>query len=193
MPDVAVRLLFAECGRCGGQVVGDSMTSRPWQHLDRPDDHLIIFGTPAPADVINGHTALEVLEGLLEEEGDVAAGLPAGGRPRRAVVEEVGDSNRAGTRQVLNLATKQGFATELSICRGPVKSPVHIDEAGYRLVDSLLVGFRHDDGRRAIAVWERRVERDEAFEFRFAFFPTGSGCMSSSELKAYLREPASVD
>ena len=204
MPDV--KLLVETCGRCGGQVVGDNMgNGRPWQHVDRADDHHVVFGVPAPEGVSRtdnggewckaceryfayGHThgGLDALETLLEEEPD----LPAPGPSRRAHDDEIGGP-RTGTRQMLNAAAKAGFVIEASIARGPSKIARHHDERGYRPVERLLVGFKHPDGRKAVGVWERSPEDDEPkFAFVLAFCAgTTGGLKSSAELKTYLKSP----
>jgi hypothetical protein len=187
-----IRLLVLQCGRCGGTVVGDNTgNGRPWQHVDRPDDHHVIFGTPAPEGIIAAPTGLAALEEILEEDEDVTAGLPAGGKPRRAHPDELGNG-KSGVMQMINAATKAGFTHEATVCVGPSKIAAHHDPRGYRLVESLLVGFKHTDGRAAIGIWERLTEKEGApRKFILAFVKGGAGGIQGSpELKAYLKGAA---
>ena len=190
MPEV--KLLIEKCGRCGGDVVGDNMgTGRPWQHVVGPDDHHIVFGTPAPPGHLSeAPAALDALQALLEEdEDDLTAGLPPPGRPRKAHDDELGGA-RTGTRQMINTALKAGFTIDAHLCTGPVKIGTQHDPRGYRYVDSLLVGFKHPDGRAAVGVWERLSEKEgDTFSFLLSFVK-GAGMKSSPDLKAYLKAPA---
>jgi hypothetical protein len=185
-----IRLLVERCGRCGTDAVGDNTGSgRAWQHLDpEQDDHFVVFGTPAPQGVVSAPSGgLDALAALLEEDDDLTAGLPSPGTPRAVADEELGDG-RAGTRQMVNAALAAGFTIEASLCRGAVKIARHHDERGYRYVDSLLVGFRRDDGRGACGVWERIVDKPGAkFAFVLAFTKGGQGVQGSAELKTYLK------
>jgi hypothetical protein len=184
-----IKLLVETCGRCGGQVVGDNMgNGRPWQHVDRADDHHVIFGTPAPPGIVEApSSALDMLEDILE---DTEVTLPPPGASRSVHDDELGGP-RTGTRQMVNAAIKAGFDLDLSIARGPSKIAAHHDPRGYRPTERLLVGFRHGDGRRAVGVWERSPEDDEPkFAFVLAFCAgTTGGLKSSAELKTYLKSP----
>lgn len=179
MTALQVKTLIQTCGRCGGQVVGDNMgTGRPWQHIDGPDDHPVIFGTPAPA--LGSRATLDDLEAVLLEEPDP---WPEPGTPEPAADELFGN-NRNGRRQILNLAEKQGFTVEALLCTGPV-TVGHASSGNWALVDSLAVGFTHPDGRRAVACWERK---GEDWEYLFALCSgTVGGLKSSPELRTYLK------
>jgi len=183
-----IKILLQTCGRCGGQVVGDNTGSGlPWQHVDRADDHHVIFGTPAPAGIITPPAGLAALEEILEEDEDVTAGLPAGGEPRRVPIEDLGLSGRSGIRQMMNAATLGGFTTEVTTCTGPSKIAPHHDPRGYRLVESLLVGFKLPDGLASIVIDTGPTEKPgDTFSFVFAFVKRG-GMKSTAELKAYLK------
>jgi hypothetical protein len=175
VPDV--KLIFETCGRCGGQVVGDNLgTGRPWQHIDRPDDHPIIFGTPAPP--------MELRRATLDELEDAVKEFPPPGTPREPTPDEI----PGGANRMLKVATEAGFETTVRLCRGPIKMAEHHDPRGFRFVESLLVGFRHADGRIAIAVWERQ-ETESAFKYQWAMFPGGGGLAGSVTLKDYLKQP----
>jgi hypothetical protein len=182
-----IKLLVETCGRCGGLVVGDNLgNGRPWQHVDRADDHHVVFGTPAPPGHLSeAPSALDALEALLTEDEDA---MPGPGVDRPAHDGELGD-NRSGTRQMINTALKAGFTVDATVAVGPSKIGEHHDPRGYRLVERLLVGFKHTDGRAAVAVWERLYETESskfAYVLGFAKGSTG-GIQSSPALKAYLK------
>lgn len=185
MTALPVKLLVEKCGRCGGDVVGDNMgTGRPWQHIAGPDDHNIVFGTPAPDGVVRVPATLDDLEAVLDD--DAPAEFPPPGTPHPADDADLGGA-RTGTRQMVNAAVRAGFTVETTLCTGPVRIGRQHDPRGFRYVDSLLVGFRHPDGRAAVAVWERLAEVEgDSFAFTLCFVK-GQGMKSSPELKAFLK------
>ena len=176
---IQVKILTAVCGRCGTDVIGDNMgTGRAWQHLNGVDDHPIIFGTPAPpVDLTARPASLDELQDVIDAEE-----FPPPGTPRTATDDDM----PLGARRMVKIATDAGFETVAKIVRGPIPMARHHDERGYRYVESLLVGFRHADGRIAIAIWERQ-ETEEGFGFKWSMFPGSGGLSASAELKAYLR------
>lgn len=184
MPDLAVKILEDTCGRCGGRVIGDNMgTGRPWQHVDRLDDHNIVFGTPAPDNVVAASkpATLDDLEDILEAE--IIEDFPPPGTPRTAQPDEL----PTGAKRMLKVAVDNGFETVCQIVTGPIVMARHHDPRGFRYVDSLLVGFRHTDGRIAIAIWERQ-ETEDAFKYQWCMHPGSGGLSQSADLKAYLKE-----
>lgn len=180
--EIPVKILEAVCGRCGGDVIGDNMgTGRPWQHVDRLDDHPIIFGTPAPPDIIARPATLDDLEEVLEAE--VVEELPPPGHAREALDDEI----PTGARRMRTTAHDNGFETVVKIVTGPIVMAKHHDPRGFRFVDSLLVGFRHPDGRAALAIWERQ-ETEDAFKYQWCMHPGSGGLSGSADLKAYLKQ-----
>lgn len=184
-----IRLLILTCGACGGQVVGDNTgDGRAWQHLTGPEDHHVVFGTPAPPGHLSeAPAALDALEALLEEEeSDLTAGLPPPGTPREAHDDELGGP-KSGTRQMVNTALRAGFTVTARLCVGPVKIGRQHDPRGYRYTASLLVGFKHTDGRAAVAIWERLTETEGAPTKFVLAFVKGQGMTSSPDLRTYLK------
>ena len=176
-----VRILFDKCARCGGDIIGDNLgTGRSWQHLmgEPADSHYPAHGTLAGDVVKIERSSLDDLEQALEVQDN-----PGPGTPRPATEEEIGN-NRSGRRQVIKLATEQGFTVVTSVVTGPVKA---IGEQGWRLVDSFGLGMHHPDGRHAVACWESKAGEGE-WSYLFALCSgTTAGLVGSAALKEYLR------
>jgi hypothetical protein len=91
-----------------------------------------------------------------------------------------------GARTIGNLATKQGFQVSASHARGPWigDTPLRV----LRICDSLLLRMRHDDGRRASALWLTDAHGDWGLECAFVLTPWLQ-MVKSAPFKDYLKTP----
>ena len=145
-----VRLTLSVCSACGGPVVYDNTGSgREPSHLESPDDHHVKFGNLDPLPAAPPPT-LDDLAELLDDEDEKPTAMPPPGRPRPVDDAEWGD-NRAGRRQVRNLALAQGWSIALEQW---VTGPVADQWGRYsREADTIGVVFERG-GLYAWAIWE---------------------------------------
>ncbi len=91
-----------------------------------------------------------------------------------------------GARTIGNLAVKHGFSVRASHARGPWigDTPLRV----LRICDSLLLRMRHDDGRRASALWLTDGHGDWGLECAFILTPWLQ-MVKSAPFKDYLKTP----
>lgn len=95
-----------------------------------------------------------------------------------------------GMRTIGNLAVRQGFTVTASHARGPYIGDVPLRVM--RICDSILLRFRHDDGRRASALWMTNNHDEWELECMFALTPWLQR-LKSAGFKDYLKTPREND
>lgn len=91
-----------------------------------------------------------------------------------------------GMRTIGNLAARQGFSVVGSHARGPYIGDVPLQVM--RICDSVLLRMRHDDGRRASALWMTDNHGDWGLECMFLLTPWLQQ-VKSATFKDYLKTP----